>query len=121
MFEIEADKERNLLILSFTRDVVPQEAERCRDAVREALENLKTGFRLLTDLSGLESMDPECIPYIKGVMDLFNQKGIAGVVRIIPDPRKDIGFSILSLFHYRRGIPIVTCGSAAEAKAALSG
>jgi hypothetical protein len=54
-------------------------------------------------------------------MDLCNQKGISKIVRIIPDSQKDIGFNILSLFHYRHGIPIVTCETAAEAMKALSG
>jgi hypothetical protein len=42
------------------------------------------------------------------------------VVRIIPDPRKDIGLSIMSVFHYRRGVRIVTCETLAEALSALA-
>jgi len=34
------------------------------------------------------------------------------VVRIIPDPRKDIGLNILSRFHYRRGSRFVTLRNA---------
>jgi hypothetical protein len=40
---------------------------------------------------------------------------------VIPDPRKDIGFNILSLFHYRHDIHIVTCETLEEAKRALAG
>jgi hypothetical protein len=42
------------------------------------------------------------------------------VVRVIPDPRKDIGLNMLSLFHYRRGIRIVTCMTLEEATKTLA-
>ena len=63
---------------------------------------------------------PAFLPHIKVNMDLCNRKWISKVVRFIPDPEKDIGFNILSLFHYRRGIPIVTCESLKEAASILA-
>jgi len=74
---------------------------------------------MLTDLSGMASMDIACMPFIKNNMDFCNRRGISKVVRVIPDPEKDIGLNILSLFHYRRGIAIVTCANLEEAKEAL--
>jgi hypothetical protein len=53
-------------------------------------------------------------------MDLLNKRSVSKVVRVIPDPQKDIGLNILSLFHYRRGLPIVTCETMDEAMAALA-
>ena len=35
------------------------------------------------------------------------------------DPRKDIGLNILSLFHYGRGVQIVSCETLEEAMEAL--
>jgi hypothetical protein len=64
-------------------------------------------------------MDLACAPDIEFAMDLFDKAGIAKVVRIISDPAKDIGFSIMSLFHYRRRIPIITCETMEEALRAL--
>jgi hypothetical protein len=52
-------------------------------------------------------------------MELFKTRSIGTVVRVIPDPEKDIGFNILSLTHYRRGVKIVTCETLAEAERAL--
>ena len=115
MFRIEADKSKNLLKISFAQRVDLEEAKRCEDKVRILLADVQPGFQLLTDLSGLESMDLACVRYIERVMDHFNKKGVAKVVRVIPDPHKDIGFNILSLFHYRHGIPIVTCDTLEEA------
>jgi hypothetical protein len=42
------------------------------------------------------------------------------VVRVIPNPQKDIGLNILSLFHYRRRVRIVTCETLEEAMNALA-
>jgi len=49
------------------------------------------------------------------MMDLIGQTGVGSVVRIIPDPSKDMGLNILSIFHYPRGLQIVTCNSTVEA------
>ena len=53
-------------------------------------------------------------------VDLCNKQGIEMVVRVIPDPQKDIGLNILSLFHYRRRVRIVTCATLEEAMKALA-
>jgi hypothetical protein len=34
-------------------------------------------------------------------MDLIDQHGVSFVVRVIPNPKQDIGMNILTLFHYR--------------------
>jgi hypothetical protein len=120
MFEVKADKSKNLLIITFSLHFVPEEAKRYEDKVVTALAELETGFRLLTDLSRLDAMDLGCVPYIKKAMDLCNQKRISAIVRVIPDPQKDIGFNILSLFHYRHGVTIITCETLAEAMKSLS-
>jgi len=41
------------------------------------------------------------------------------VVRVVPDPHKDIGLNILSQFHYGPQIKLVTFESLAEALSAL--
>jgi len=115
MFQVEADKSRNLLVMIFADRVVPAELAAAADKVRSLLEGLTPGFRLLTDMSRLGWMDPACVDNIQTNMDLLNQHGIAKVVRVIPDPKKDIGMNILSVFHYRRGVQITTCETMAEA------
>jgi hypothetical protein len=121
MFTVEADKANNLLVLTFSRQVGPEEMKRGQDEVNALVAGLAPGFRLLSDMSGLEGMDPACVAYVRKNMDLLNKRGVSAVIRVIPDPHKDIGFNILSLFHYRRGIRIVTCASLEEARAALAG
>ena len=46
--------------------------------------------------------------------------GIAKVVRIIPDPKKDIGLNIMSVFHYQRRVQIITCETLDQADQALA-
>ena len=121
MFRAEVDKAKNLLKISYAQHVGPEDTERAKEGILALLADVRPGFRLLTDLSALESMDLECVPHIKGVMDQCNKKGVEMVVRVIPDPHKDIGFNILSLFHYGRRVRLVTCDTLAEAMSVLAG
>jgi hypothetical protein len=45
-------------------------------------------------------MDPAAAVPLAEIMDALAEKDVAAVVRVIPDPRKDIGLNILSQFHY---------------------
>ena len=120
MFQAELDSAANLLKVSFSGTVGPDEAKHCVEESRALLRPVPPGFRLLTDLSGLEKMDLACVPFLNQMMDLCNEKGVATVVRIIPDPRKDIGLNILSLFHYERRVQILTCETRLEAMKLLA-
>lgn len=119
MFQIEVDKPKNLLKMAFAQHVTLDETRRWREQLAGLLTELQPGFRLLSNLSALEIMDPDCAAEIEFGMDLLNNAGISKVVRVIPDPRKDIGFNIMSHFHYRRGVKIVTCETLKEALQAL--
>ena len=120
MFQVEVDKTTNLLKVSYSQHVGPEDTKRVEEKLRALLADLRPGFRLLTDLSALESMDLACVPFIKKMMDECNKKGVETVVRVIPDPHKDIGFNIMSLFHYRRRVRLVTCETLEEAMRTLA-
>ena len=120
MFEAEADPTKNLLKFAFSQNVTREETTRWKNGLPDLLSKLKPGFKLLSDFSGVESIDFACAPDIETAMGLLNQAGIVKVVRVITHPRQDIGLSIMSLFHYRRCISIVTCQTLEEAHAALA-
>ena len=120
MLEVTADKSANLLKIKYSGAVGAEEARRCVSLVQAALADLQPGFRLLSDLAGLKEMDLACVPYVEQVMDLCDDRGITMIVRIITDPKKDIGLNIMSLFHYRRGVRIVTVETSDQAEAALA-
>jgi hypothetical protein len=41
------------------------------------------------------------------------------VVRVIPDPHRDIGLQIMSIFHYGGDVQIVTCETLVQAEELL--
>jgi len=120
MVHVESDKTKGLLTIRFSGGVTPEQTRRSLAELERLAEELPRGFKLLSDLSRLESMDVACSADIERAMDICDCNGVAKVIRIIPDPSKDIGLNIMSLFHYRQGIPIVTCESLEEASNALS-
>jgi len=95
--------------------VQPQELERATEDVKKLLAELTPGFRLLVDLSRLESMELECVPWLGRAMELIDQAGVDLIARVIPDPHKDIGFNILTIFHYARRPQTATCKNVVEA------
>ena len=114
-FSVEADEERNLLVIRYRGRVGRNEMERCPEEVRYALSKLSRGFRLLADFSQLEEMDVSCASVVAKIMNLCNEACVATVVRIIPQPKQDIGLHIMSLFHYGNNVRIETCTSRDEA------
>ena len=62
-------------------------------------------------------MSTSTAPYIGQIMELCTQKGLESVIRVLPaETRNDIGFAIMSQFHYGPHVRIVTCDSLEEAR-----
>ena len=120
MINFEVDQPRNRLVIRYSGSVLPNETEEGLEQIRSGLAQLQTGFHLLADLTNLEKMDTGCAPFIEKAMDLCNEKGASMVVRIIPDPHRDIGMTIMSIFHYGGDVKIFTCQSLREANEILS-
>jgi anti-anti-sigma regulatory factor len=76
---------------------------------------MNPGFRLLVDLSDLEYMDPLCAEHVGEIMHLCNERGIGSVVRIIPDPAKDIGLFVMSFVYYDANVRVSVCKNLEEA------
>ena len=87
----------------------------------DALKEMPEGFRLLVDMTGLTAMDVACAPHIERVMDHCQERGVSDIVRIIPNPSRDIGMQIMSTFHYPPSVRIGTCSTIEEAIALLAG
>jgi hypothetical protein len=106
---------QSLFLVRYSGDVPVREVEESLGQVTGLLAQLTPGFSVLADLTDLTSMDVKCAPYIEKVMDLCQQHGVSDIVRVIPDPRRDIGMQIMSQFHYDKNVHISTCSSLAEA------
>jgi hypothetical protein len=115
MVSVEIDKAKRLLVVSAAGHVSKEEVKEAAAHVRDALEDVPPGLRALTDFRWLESMRPSAAPYIAEIMDALAEKQVASVIRIIPDPGKDISLNILSQFHYNRDLPISTVETLVEA------
>ena len=109
------DAAGKVLTMSYNQHVGAEDMRSCLGTVRDLMENLKPGFFLLTDLSNLVSMEASCAPDIGAIMELCSAKGMSAVVRVIPDPNKDIGFDIISQFHHHTPVKTQTHESLAEA------
>jgi hypothetical protein len=110
------DDSHNLIRIRYVGHVAAAEVKVVVERLRALLPQVQKGFTLVTDLSALDSMELDCVPGLTNIMDSCKARGVSTVVRIIPDPHKDIGFNILSIVHYRRGVRVVNCHDAAEAE-----
>ena len=115
MVKVTPDIKRNKVIISFEGTVDLVQARDFYEDFKNALLKLKKGFVVLTDLSSLEKMNTETHHYIEKAMDLCNKQGVSKIIRIIPDSTKDIGFHIMSLFHYSPDVKILTFKSLEQA------
>jgi hypothetical protein len=105
----------SLLTFEYTGRITAAGIQEHCDEICALASRVKPPFAALVDLTDLEQMDPDCAPIISEIMERLDQMGLARVVRVIPDPRKDIGLGILSVFHYKSAIKINTVTSRSEA------
>jgi anti-anti-sigma regulatory factor len=120
MYAVELDQSKRLLVISAVQRVTAAEAKLAAQRVRELLQDVVPGFRVLADFRWLDSMDSGAARYIAEIMDALAKKGLASVTRVIPDPHKDIGLNILSQFHYGPEIQIATFETMADALQSLA-
>ena len=115
MVLITSNKAKQLLVITFIGSVTPSHFTSSLKELPTLLSDLKPGFCLLADLTALRSMSEDCAPQIANVMDLCDRSEVKRIVRIIPDPSKDIGLGILSRFHYHHKPRMILCQNFAEA------
>ena len=121
MYAVEIDQSKRLLVISGSQRVTAEQARMAEERVRELLEDVAPGFRVLTDFRWLASMDSAAARHIAEIMDALAEKGVASVTRVMHDPHKDIGLNILSQFHYRSEIQIATFQTLADALQSMAG
>lgn len=119
MTTIDLSRGGRLLTIRYEGHITANEVRQDLEQLAHLLEGTSPGFVLLTDLSGLRDMDPDCAEALGEVMELCDRRGVAGAVRIIPDPQKDIGFALISRFHQLRRVHALTFETMAEALATL--
>lgn len=120
MIDAITNSQGNLLIVHYSGTVIREETQQCVELVRSLLPKLTPGFTVITDLGRLLHMDFACAEDLGIVMDLCKQAGVAQVRRAIPNPEVDIGWNIISRFHYgKTNVEINTYPSFFQAMKAL--
>ena len=119
MYSVEADKSKCLVVISAVGRVTKDEAKQAAQRMRDILKDFAPGFRVLADFQWLQSMETAAARHVAEIMDALAEKQVASVIRVMPDPRKDIGLNILSQFHYTPEIQITTFETLADALQSL--
>ncbi len=119
MIKASYDSQNNAVIIEFSGRIDAIQAERAIPEIQKIVPAAGKGFRVLTDLSKVKAIDLAIKPSVKKMMEFFNQRGAAEVIRVISDPMQDVGFNIMSPFHYSREVAIVTVASREEAETRL--
>ena len=120
MYTVELDRSKRLLVISAAQRVTAEQAKQAAKQVRELLQDVAPGLRVLADFRWLESMDSGTARHVADMMDALTGKQVASVTRVISDPHKDIGLNILSQFHYGPEIQITTFERLADAVQSLA-
>ena len=115
MVSVEINGSKRLLVFSAAGHVSREEVKQAVMEVRTALQGVAPGLRALIDFRWLDSIRPSAAPHIAEIMDLLAEKQLASVIRIIPDPGKDLALNILSRFRYSDELPITTVKTLVEA------
>ncbi len=115
MYAVELDQSKRLLVISAARRVTAEQIKAVAQRVRELVQDIAPGFRVLVDFRWLDLMDSAAAPHLAEIMEALTEKGVAYVARVMPDPHKDIGLNILSQFHYGPQIQIATFATLADA------
>jgi hypothetical protein len=120
MFLVTINKPRKLICFSYIGHVTVEDLRHCAGDVQAMLAELPAGFQLLADLSRVETIDMACVPEIGKTMELLERHQVGLIVRLVPDEGKDIGFGIISAFHYKNRPHTVTCETMEQAGRLLS-
>ena len=120
MFSIEASDAERLVKITWSGKVDSDEMRRCAEEIGVTASKIRPGFRVLVDMTDLQSMDSAGAPYIGSIMDLCVIKQVEHVVRVIPDPHKDIGLNIMSYFRYGSKIRVTICENLVDAMRRLA-
>jgi len=121
MFIVETDTTKRFVVISAAGQVAVDEVRDATWRVREVLGDVAPGFVALIDFRWLEAMATASAPFIAEIMDALSAKKVSAVVRVVPDPHKDIGLKILSQFHYGPEITVKTFETLADAVQSLAG
>ena len=121
MIKVNFDAEHNAVVIELEGSIDDAQAKRVLSDLEKVLPKTKKGFRLLADFSSVETMELDVQGEIGKAMDLLNAKGVAEILRVLPDPDLEIGFNVMGAAHYSKQVRVHTFSCRAEAEVRLQG
>ena len=121
MIKIDYDPEKSVLFIELLRDVDAAQARLALLELERDLANVEKGFKVLVDYTAVETMEPEVEGEVLKSMDFLNAKGVEEIVRVLPDPELELGFNLMSIFHYSPQVRVHAARTRAEGEALLRG
>jgi len=115
MFSVKFDEKRNLLTITFRGSFDAHQGPLLCKRLKRELEKAKKEFMVMTDVSALDFFDESCCQSLKEIMMICDSCGVSKIFRVIPDTGKDMGFSIMSIFHCSDKVKIYTYKNLEEA------
>ena len=115
MILINREQNGKILYIGFKDHVQQSQIRELEESLPGILADLSPQFTILCDMTGMETMEFDCSKPVADLMKKMAEAGVGEVVRVIPDPGKDIGFGILSVFHYPSSLPVIIYKSLEDA------
>jgi hypothetical protein len=119
MISCAVDEAGRVLALTYSGRIGLKDMLVCFDKVKVLAPRLKPGFLLLSDMSNLESMEPECASILGEMMEFSSSGGVAEIWRVVPDQSKDIGLGLIARFHLHPSVKVQVDPNLAEAVASF--
>lgn len=119
MIHVSYDREHKTIVIEFEGNIDGAQARQSSLDLERVVPERRTEFRLLADLTAVQTMELEVEDELKKAMGLFNAHGITEVLRVLPDPDMEVGFNIMSRTYYGKAVKVLTFRSREEAEAHL--
>ncbi len=114
MYLLYIDPLYNLLHIRLAGVFDEQQADNLCSELDMRLPELRDGFLIFSDLTGLKEFAQSARKHYRIFMDLCRQNGLSKVIRIVPDSLNNFGLTIMSHFHHQN-VPVFTCETIEEA------
>jgi cytosine/adenosine deaminase-related metal-dependent hydrolase len=83
VYEVQALVGKNRLVVRIWGDIDDAEARQVGDAAVKAIERLRPGFDVMSDLTGLSPVTPEGLAQLRRIIEAARARGIRRVVRVV--------------------------------------
>lgn len=83
MFEVQALVGKNRLVVRIWGEIDDAEARQVGDAAVKAIERLRPGFDVMSDLTGLAPVTPEGLAQLRRIIEVAQARGVRRVVRVV--------------------------------------